>query len=583
VGGFIPDDKIAEVRDSANIVDVISQHVSLKKAGKNHVGLCPFHADKDPSFTVSEEKQIFHCFGCGQGGNIFSFLMQYHNIGFPEAVRMLAQKQGIVVSMGNISPEQKHQLKEKEKIFHINGLVAKYFRQSLLKSPSGKVARDYLNKRKMTSQVIDLFSLGYAPPGWENVKNYLASKKILLTDAEKTGLIIPKKKGYYDRFRARIMFPILDIQNRIVGFGGRCTDDSLPKYLNSPETPVYHKSRSLYGLPMAKDSCRHSGTVFLVEGYFDVLALNCHGIHNVVAALGTAVTRQHIRILKGYARKVILVFDSDEAGMKAAERSLPLFVEEKVEAYVMTLPEGKDPDSYIFETGTEKFMHLADNASDMMAFLVNSAIKKHGLSLQGKIRIVDTLRGPLAALPDRVSRAVYVKELAERLEIDESAILEKIRDATRKSTTKAPLPRGKNVSRLEETLIAMMLQSPDVFSDYDTQEIVDSLETPALRTLGKLILDKYRANEMFVGADLISEVKDPKIRKIISSLSVGGKAWDHESCKKIIVQYKNNLRKRQERALLKKIRAAEKADNQILLTQLLKEKQKGVQERSLTS
>jgi DNA primase len=583
VGGFIPDEKIAEVRDSANIVDVISQHVSLKKAGKNHVGLCPFHADKDPSFTVSEEKQIFHCFGCGQGGNAFNFLMQYHSIGFPEAVRMLAQKQGIVVSMGNISPEQKHQLKEKDRVFQINALAAKYLRHCLLKSPSGKVAREYLKKRKMTSQVIDRFLLGYAPPGWENMRNYMASQGISLPDAEKTGLIIPKKNGYYDRFRARIMFPIIDIHDRIVGFGGRCTDDSLPKYLNSPETPVYHKSRSLYGLPTAKDECRHTGTVFLVEGYFDVLALNCHGIHNVVAALGTAVTRQHIRVLKGYAKKVILVFDSDEAGMKAAERSLPLFAEEKIEAYVMTLPDGRDPDSYIFEVGADKFRKRAENASDMMTFFLSSAIKKYGFSLQGKIRIVDALKGPIGALPDSVSRAVYVKELAERLEIDESAILEKIRNSTRKSTYNAPKPSSKNVSRLEETLIAMMLQSPEVFSDFNAQEVVDSLETAALRTLGRLILEKYRRNEIPVGADLINEVEDPKIRKMISSLSVEEKSWDRESCMKIIGQYKNNLRKRQEKVLLKKIKAAEKADNQVLLTQLLEEKQKGVLERSLTS
>jgi DNA primase len=323
--------------------------------------------------------------------------------------------------------------------------------------------------------------------------------------------------------------------------------------------------------------------VFLVEGYFDVLALNCHGIHNVVAALGTAVTRQHIRVLKGYAKRVILVFDSDEAGMKAAERSLPLFVEEKMEAYVMSLPEGRDPDSYIFEVGPDRFRKLADNASDMMAFLVTSAIKKNGLSLQGKIRIVDSLKGPLGALPDSVSRAVYVKELAERLGIDESAILEKIRISVRKSTNTVSTARTKKGSRLEKTLIAMMLQSPEMLSDFDAQEVVDSMETAVLRTLGRIILEKYRANEILVGADLITEMEDPKIRKIITSLSVGERSWDRESCMKIVGQYKNNLRKRQEKALLRKIKDAEKADNQVLLNQLLEEKQKGVRERLLTS
>jgi len=579
VGGFIPDDKIAEVRDTANIVDVISQHVTLRKAGKNHVGLCPFHADKDPSFTVSEEKQIFHCFGCGQGGNAFNFLMQYHNIGFPEAVRMLAQQHGIVVPTGNMSPAQKRQLEETDRLFHINRQAADFFLHCLEKSRSGKAAREYLKTRGMSSEIVERFCLGYAPEGWDNLAKYFGARGTSLDDVEKAGLVVSKKRGFYDRFRARIMFPIVDIHDKIIGFGGRCLDNSLPKYLNSPDTPIYHKRQSLYGLPVAKESCRQSGSVFLVEGYFDVLALHCNGINNVVAALGTAMTRQHIRILKGYAKQVILVFDSDEAGTKAAERSLPLFVEEKVKALVMRLPQGKDPDDYIREFGPDNFAKLAEKSLDMMGFLVETAVKKHGVSSDGKIRIVQDLIGPLVSLQDSVSRAVYIKVLAERLDIDETAILEKVCASAPAKTTEPPSGRTKTGSRLEETLVAMMIQSPEILSNFDACQIVESMESSALKKLGKSILDIYGTDGIAPGTDLIAHAENPQIRNLISSLSVGERSWDRDSCLKIVNQYRNHLRKKHEKVLLSRIKEAERAGDQGLLKQLLEEKQKRARER----
>jgi DNA primase len=360
----------------------------------------------------------------------------------------------------------------------------------------------------------------------------------------------------------------------VVGFGGRSLDESLPKYLNSPETPVYHKSRTLYGLHAAKQTCRQTGSAFVVEGYFDLLALNCHGINNVVATLGTALSREHIRILKGYAGQVTLVFDSDEAGMKAAERSLPLFEEEKVDARIMRLPEGEDPDSYVLEMGGHRFRQLADQALGTMGFLIASAVDKHGLSPQGKVRIVEALKGPFGLLVDSVSRAVYVKDLAERIDVDEAAILEQIRTSTpkRKNTVSAARPRSG--SKLEETLVAMMLQWPDILSGVNAQEIVDGLETGSLKRIGQMILDGLRTSQPAVGADLIAQAQDPEIRNVISSLAVEERLWDRESCLKIVGQYQTYLRKRQERVLLRKIKEAEKADNQELLHELLGEKQR---------
>jgi DNA primase len=580
LAGFIPDDKVADVLNTANVVDVVSQHVALKKRGKNHLGLCPFHAEKEPSFTVSEEKQIFHCFGCGQGGNVFTFVMLYHNLNFPEAVRFVAQKYGIQIPTRHMSPAQKRRLEERDYLFEINQRAADYFREKLLTSPLGKPAKEYLEKRQISSQIIDRFWIGYAPEGWSNLVRHFSANRVPLERVEKAGLIIPKRGGgYYDRFRDRIIFPIVDIHEKIVGFGGRSLDDSLPKYLNSPETPVYHKGRTLYGLHVAKKACRQMGSVFVVEGYFDLLALNCHGINNVVATLGTALTREHIRVLKGYAEKVTLVFDSDEAGRKAAERSLPLFVEEKVDARIMCLPEGKDPDSYVLEAGGDQFLRMAEQALGMIEFLMASAIKKHGLSLEGKVKIVETLKGPLGSLVDGVSRSVYVRELAERLDIDETAILEQIRTSALRGKKVSSPDKPRSGSRLEETLIAIMLRWPDILSNLNARELIESLETKALKKVGEMILDRIRANQSAVSSELIARAEDSETRNVISSLVLDDESWDRESCHKIVSQYQAGLRKKQEKLLLKRIREAEKSNNKKLLDELLAEKQRRVRQR----
>jgi len=579
LAGFVPDDKVADVQNAANIVDVISEHVTLKKTGKNFLGLCPFHADKKPSFTVSEEKQIFHCFGCGQGGNVFTFLMQYNHLSFPEAVAFLAQRYGIEIPTRNMSPTQKKALEEKERLLQINQKAADYFNGMLAGPSSGKRARDYLKKRQMTPQVIDRFLLGYAPQAWNGLTQYFSKKGVPLDDLEKAGLVIAKNGRYYDRFRDRIIFPIVNVHQKVVGFGGRSLDDSLPKYLNSPDTPVYHKSRTLYGLHIAKEGCRQSGSAFIVEGYFDLLALHCHGIQNVVATLGTALTRQHVRIVKGYAQQIILVFDSDEAGIKAAERSLSLFLEEKVDARIMVLPEGKDPDSYIFTVGADAFRKAAEKALGIIPFLIASAIKKHGLSLEGKVHIVETLRGPLSSLPDNVSRSVYIRDLAERLDIDESAILAQVRASATRDKKAVSLLKPRHSSKLEEALVAMILQYPEIVSDFNMQEMIEGFETVELKKLGHIILKNFSSNNPVRGADLIAQTNDVEMRNLISSLLMEDVQADRDGCHKIIRQYQAHLRKRHIRQLSKKIKEAEKANDHQLLNQLLAEKQKWAQQR----
>jgi DNA primase len=580
LAGFIPENVLAHVRDAANIVDVISECVALKKTGKNFVGLCPFHADNRPSFTVSEDKQIFHCFGCGQGGNVFSFLMNYNNVSFPEAVRFLANKYGILIPTRKMSPTQKKEFEQRERLFEVNQEAAHYFKEILSHPSSGGRPRDYLKKRGIPSEVANRFMLGYAPQSWTDLTQHFTRKGVRLEDLLKAGLIVAKDGRHYDRFRDRVIFPIVDIHTKVLGFGGRSLDDSIPKYLNSPDTPVYHKGRTLYGLHAAKDACRQRGTAFVVEGYFDLLALHCHDIENVVATLGTALTRQQVRIMKGYAQQIVLVFDSDEAGIKAAERSLPLFLEERVEARILILPEGKDPDAYVFAVGGDRFLKAADRALALIPFLTESAIKRHGLSLEGRVRVIEALKDSLGSLPDSVSRSVYIRDLSERLNIDESAILEQVRDSAKRASRVSTSLKSRDSSKLEKALTAIMLQSPEVLSGVNVEEIIEGFETAELKRIGRMIVKEYGSNRLVTGADLIARTDDVQIRNLISSLMMEEIQEDDDSCKKIVRQYQAHLRKKYIKELSKKIKEAELADNQELVNQLLTEKQEWAQRHS---
>ena len=302
---FIPEEKISEIRNAADIVEIISEAVVLKKTGRNYVGLCPFHAEKTPSFSVNPEKQIFYCFGCATGGSVFSFLMKQQGMTFPEAVKAVAQRCGIELPRREMSPAERRRASERELLLGINRKAMAYY-SGVLKHPvAGRKARAYLEKRGFAAAIIEQFALGYAPEGWDPLIRHLGAGRERLQLLEKAGLVIPRKtgSGCYDRFRDRIVFPILNAARQVIGFGGRVLDDGLPKYLNSPETPIYTKGRSLYGIDLAREDCRKSETVFVVEGYFDLLALHQHGIQNAVATLGTALTPEHVRVLKGLDRR----------------------------------------------------------------------------------------------------------------------------------------------------------------------------------------------------------------------------------------------------------------------------------------
>lgn len=595
---FIPEDKISEIKNIVDIVDIISDIVLLKKVGRNYVGLCPFHTEKTPSFTVSPEKQIFYCFGCGTGGNVFNFLMNHDGLSFFETAKMLANRYGIEIPAQTMSPEQKRRISERESLLAANKQAMDFFKHSLLSDVEGKIALEYLKKRGIGEDTITIFNLGFAPAGWDSLLNYFSKKNISHELVQKSGLIIKRKSknGYYDRFRNRIIFPIFNVSKQVLGFGGRVMDDSLPKYLNSPETSVYNKSRSLYGLHIAKEHCRASETVYIVEGYFDLLALHQHGILNSVATLGTSLTQGHVQILRGFVGKngrFILVYDSDAAGIKAAERSIKVFDKGYVNAQILVLPEGYDPDSYLFEFGYKSFMNTASKAKSIIAFLIDSAVKKHGLSIEGKIRIISDLKQPLAHINDSVERSLYIKELAEIIGIDEAAVMEKVRIVSGNKSIKANKElsdkmRDKNLTlkgnRLERQIIAMMLQFPEILPEIITRNILDLFEDKSLSLIGQLILKQRDREGIRDGlhavstrgngfvSDIINSIDDREERSIVASLSIGEDQWSREGCLKLLLQFES-IRNRQEKTLLQKIRAAEESNDHELLLELLKKKQ----------
>jgi len=598
---YIPEDKVSEIKNTANIVEVVSEVVLLKKTGKNYVGLCPFHSEKTPSFTVSPEKQIFYCFGCAAGGNVFSFLMKHDGISFPDAAKILAGRYGIDIPTRTMSPEQKRRMSQRENLLAVNRQAMEFFRKQLLEAASGKRAMEYLKKRGINKEIFDNFNLGYAPQGWDNLLSFFIKKNISLDLVEKAGLIVPRKEksGFYDRFRDRLIFPIFDLNMQAIGFGGRVLDDSIPKYLNSPETPVYNKSRSLYGLHLAKMKCRENERVYIVEGYFDLLALHQHGLQNSVATLGTSLTPEHVQILKGFVGKdgkIILVFDSDDAGIKAVQRSIGIFMRMEVNASIIVLPEGYDPDSYLFEFGYESFLDSDSRARSLMSFLIDSAVKKHGLSIEGKIRIISEMKEPLSSINDNIKRSLYIKELAECINIDESAVLEKIRKLSVRNRDKAIRPtmpnnflslsqnkaaipdnvKGKAIQgkwgRLERQIIAMMLQFPQILYEISERNILDLFENNALKSIGQVLLKHKDYSEIQV-SDIINLIEDKEQRNIVASLAIGEDIWNYEACIGIITRFES-IRKKNEKKLLEEIKAAEKENDLELLSKLLKQRQK---------
>ncbi|BCS52592.1 DNA primase [Geobacter sp. SVR] len=415
---MIPEEKVREVMERLSIVEVVSDYVQLRRAGANYTGLCPFHAEKTPSFNVNPAREIFHCFGCGTGGNAFSFIMKIEGLSFPESVKLLARKAGVEIEERQLTPAEKQAQSERQTFQRINDLAAGYYRTVLEQKPEGSIARSYLEQRTARGEIAETYRLGFAPDRGDGLVQHLKASGIPLETALKLGIIRKSDRGWYDLFRNRLIFPIRDAKGHVIAFAGRVLDASLPKYINSPESPIYHKSSVLFGLDLALPAIRTENSVILVEGYFDHLALYRAGIRNVVATCGTALTSHHAGLIKRHAARVFTLFDSDAAGRKATIRSMELFLEQRLPAYVITLPSGDDPDSFLAGNTVEAFRTCQTKARPAFEFFVQSILASTPLdSVDSKRRIIDEIVPTFKKITRPLERDLYEKEVCRLLEI----------------------------------------------------------------------------------------------------------------------------------------------------------------------
>jgi DNA primase len=521
--------------------------------------------------------------------------MKTDGLSFVEALKFLASRYGIQIPEREMTPEQKRRLTERERLYAVNSLAQGFFRENLI-SENGKNARAYLKKRAVDDLCIEKLGIGFAPDSWDSLLNFLKAENIDQGTAEKAGLTVKgKSSGFYDRFRNRITFPIYDISGRITGFGGRVLDDSKPKYLNSPETLIYHKGKSLYGLNLAREKARSDNTIFISEGYLDIAAFHQFGITNAVATLGTALTSDQVRILKGYASRMILVYDSDEAGRSAAARSAGVFLGEGVDAYVLLLPDGHDPDSFLKTEGVEGFLRVLESKDAILDFFVDEGIRKHGVSVAGRMKVLDDVCAILSPMSDRIERDLYAKQAAARLGIEHGAMLERLgskkRPVAGHSGTGSPETghsalgsgvRGYDAEnvRMEKMIVSMLLQfsNPDIMEEIRKRNLVEYFSDEALKYSAIAILETYSLSSgSNIASDILGRI-DERFRGFLAELAVSDQPWTYEGCMGLINQFQSKFRKNED-DLLERIKMAESANDHALLFRLLKEKQLSVKQR----
>lgn len=508
---IIPQHKIEDIREATNVVELVQGYVTLKQKGQNHFGLCPFHHEKSPSFSVSDAKQIFHCFGCGAGGNVFTFLMRYEGIDFPEAVRFLAQKAGIELELEESDDDI--QPKQNEALFHINEFAAKWYHQILM-SEEGAKAREYLHGRGFTPDEIKKYGLGYAPSAWDKLVKHTQQTTNSLEALTNAGLVSQKKEGgYLDRFRDRIMFPILNLSGRVVAFGGRIivADKKTAKYINTSETSIYEKGKLLYGLFQNRDQIRQQKFAILVEGYMDLLSLASAGIHNVIASSGTSLTEDQARLLKRYTSKTTVLYDSDLAGKTAAARGADILTANGLEASIASLPSGHDPDSYVREFGTDALTKELNAAKSLFDYKLD---RLANMSAADQTEGIRSVLSSLAQVKDKIARNILLSKISIQIGISENilwaeleALLNKqVKDSIRLSgigERLSDLSKVKKHTRLEkavEDLIRILI------SDWSTAEFIfNNINFEDISDFSKTKILEYYKNKFKSGAIILDD------------------------------------------------------------------------------
>lgn len=532
---LIPDALLEQIQQRSDIVELVSGYVSLKRAGRNFKGLCPFHQEKTPSFMVSPDKQIFHCFGCGVGGNVFNFLMRLERLEFPEAVECLAEKAGIDITRKDKEDNALHD--RTKRVLRANELALGFYELSLKKADDSSTIQNYIRQRHLNPETLQHLKIGYAPAEWDGLLKY-AEGKISPEELEQAGLVITKQGGdYYDRFRHRMIFPIFSAKGECVAFGARVLDDSLPKYINSPETPVYRKGHHLYGLYGASSEIRKRDEVIVVEGYMDLASLIQQGIGHAVAVLGTALTDDQIRLIKRYTHNVVMLYDSDQAGEMATLRSLDLSVSAGLSVRIVRLPEDHDPDSFAVEFGREKLMQEIQAAKTLFDYKFDLLKKQHSdKTVEGKTKIAAEMLSTIARIENEVYKTSLAKELADRLTLNEEAVLTELKrvktDSVRTSAvlgqrstglTSAIFSKGQvhGVPLTERLLIGLSLESEDflkrVISELDENDFVN----PSTRRLFRLLVDFCEKAQPVTPTRLMNLLEsDNQTQAILSSICV---------------------------------------------------------------
>ena len=532
---YYSEELIEEVRSRNDIVDVISGYVRLQKKGSSYFGLCPFHNEKSPSFSVSRQKQMYYCFGCGAGGNVFTFLMEYENFSFVEAVKFLADRAGIELPEMEYSKEAKEKADLKSTILEMNKLAAKYFYVQL-KSERGSQAYSYLKNRELSDETITAFGLGFSNKYSDDLYKYLREKGYSEDLIRQAGLInTDERQGVYDKFWNRVMFPIMDVNNRVIGFGGRVMGDGKPKYLNSPETVVFDKSRNLYGLNRARTS--RKPYVIICEGYMDVIAMHQAGFTNAVASLGTAFTAQHSVLLKRYTQEVRLAYDSDGAGQKAALRAIPILKSAGINVRVIHMDPYKDPDEFIKNLGTEAFQERIDAAESSFMFEISVLEKNYKQSdPEGRASFMKAMARRLLEFPQELERNIYIDAIAGRYGIASEELKrmvnsfgasmsrEQVEAAIYQQQEREEMPAKKRVEKEDSVLTAQkffltwLIEEPSIYDKTKDYINEDDFVEPLYHHVAALVFEELRATGQVMPARILNQFEDVEEQKTAASL-----------------------------------------------------------------
>lgn len=533
MAGLYSESVISDVLDRCNIAELISSYIPLKKSGRNFKANCPFHAEKTPSFMVSVEKQIFHCFGCGQGGNAITFVMQYEKVGFREALETVAQRCGIPLPEPEATPGQKHHDDLKKQLFSVYEHAAAFYHDVLLTSPAAQKTRNYLSSRGISRETAQRFKLGFSLDEWDALATHLKKKNIALSLIEKSGLTVAKDRGgSYDRFRNRLMFPITDTKNRTIAFGGRVLDDSTPKYINSPETPIYTKGKNLFGFELSRDDIRQADQAIIVEGYVDMIAPYEAGIKNIAASLGTALTEDQIRLVKRYTKNVVMLYDADPAGEMATLRALELLIEEDMDVRIAELPDDEDPDTFVRKYGADAFRSMIEKAKPIFDYKLGRLLGKYDAkSTQGKDRIVREILPTIDHFLQATTRSEYIRRTAQALDVNEQALMEDLKNVrdNRRENEEGPgdkdelaileHQRLKDVPVTERMLVKLMLEEIHLIDKLKSLVQPSDFIEEKLRKIVAFIYGFFEQGKMCKPHQLMHYLDDEEAINIISELA----------------------------------------------------------------